>query len=390
MSVRPLGIFSLRDKASHSQRRSLLSHAFSQQNIVDCMPLISQKVEHLLDAFSQDASTTADVFLRFRLFALDVVGELFLGTSFGALKAGTSPQFLHDVDRHFLLSNVEWNFPWLAALLSWMPIPSIREFVGASERIAQFGHGALQGYIQRYGRDSRRKDLLTKILISKDKDADKAVMTDRETYVEIANLVFAGTDTTSTTLTYMFWSLARFPEWQDRIRSEIDEKLGTGATYEQQAVAKMPVVEAVINEALRLYPAAPASLPRIAPQGGWSWNSYNIPAKTIVSMQCYTTQRTSAAFIDPESFSPTRWLDAEPTTDMKTLFMPFSKGTRACLGKGLAMLELKTVLIALMSRYVVRVPTQTTEDSMSMRDHFLMMPKSGKCELIFEPLPQKT
>ncbi|TKA76404.1 hypothetical protein B0A55_09909 [Friedmanniomyces simplex] len=100
--------------------------------------------------------------------------------------------------------------------------------------------------------------------------------------------------------------------------------------------------------------------------------------------------RDATAFEEPDTFLPERWLAAEPTADMKTLFMPFSKGTRACLGKGLAMLELKLVLGALLSRYEVRLPQQTTEESMEMRDHFLVVPRSGKCELLFEPLTSCT
>ncbi|KAK0256182.1 hypothetical protein LTR12_003017 [Friedmanniomyces endolithicus] len=398
MSLPPHGIFSLRNKAAHSQRRGLLSHAFSQQNINDCMPIIEQKLDSLLRSFNCDTSQTVDVFLRFRLFAFDVVGELFLGTSFGASEAGTAPEYLHDVDRQFLFSGIKFNFPLLATFLSQIPLSSMKTFTQGGERLAQFGNSAFQEYIQRYGRDSKRRDLLTKVLVPQQKGK---AMTDRETYVEVGNLVAAGTDTTSTTLTYLFWSLARFPEWQNHVRKEMHEKLGRAAQgpYEMQALNGLPVVDAVINEALRLYPAAPASLPRVTPQEGWQWNAYTIPpeascraflhtATTVVSMQCYTTQRDPIAFPDPDVFLPGRWLEAEPTTSMKTLFMPFSKGTRACIGKSLAMVELRLVVLGLLSRYEVKLPPQTTEESMEIRDHFLVMPKSGKCELIFEPLPE--
>ena len=110
--------------------------------------------------------------------------------------------------------------------------------------------------------------------------------------------------------------------------------------------------------------------------------------QTIVSMQCYTTQRDPIAFPDPDVFLPDRWLYAEPTTSMKALFMPFSKGTRACIGKSLAKVELRLVVLGLLSRYEVKLAPQTTEESMEIRDHFLVMPKSGKCELVFEPLPE--
>ena len=71
---------------------------------------------------------------------------------------------------------------------------------------------------------------------------------------------------------------------------------------------------------------------------------------------------------------------------MKDLFMPFSKGTRACLGRNLAMMELRQVTAAVLQRYVVTAARTTTSESMEMRDHFLVIPKAGKCELIFNAL----
>ena len=109
--------------------------------------------------------------------------------------------------------------------------------------------------------------------------------------------------------------------------------------------------------------------------------------QTIVSMQCYTTHQDPTAFPNPESFLPERWMAPEgPTAEMKLLFMPFSKGTRACLGRNLAMLELKLLTVALLQRYVVAVSTETTAVGMEMVDHFLASPKAGRCDLIFHPV----
>ena len=101
-------------------------------------------------------------------------------------------------------------------------------------------------------------------------------------------------------------------------------------------------------------------------------------------MQCYTTQRDPSVFSNPNTFSPERWLGPEVmTSEAKALFMPFSSGTRACLGKNLAMMELKLITSTLIKQFDVFVAPDTTVDSMSIRDHFLAIPKSGKCNLVF-------
>jgi cytochrome P450 len=71
---------------------------------------------------------------------------------------------------------------------------------------------------------------------------------------------------------------------------------------------------------------------------------------------------------------------------MREHFMPFSKSTRACLGRNLALIELRLLTLALIRRFDVKAATETSSDSMEMRDHFLMAPKAGKCDLMFEML----
>lgn len=101
-------------------------------------------------------------------------------------------------------------------------------------------------------------------------------------------------------------------------------------------------------------------------------------------MQCYTTQRDPFVYPYPENFKPERWMaQAEVTDEMKELFMPFSKGSRACLGKNLAMMELKLITAHLARRFEFEPAPSTTEKSMAMKDHFLLVPASGKCELVF-------
>jgi cytochrome P450 len=100
-------------------------------------------------------------------------------------------------------------------------------------------------------------------------------------------------------------------------------------------------------------------------------------------MQCYTTQRDPTAFPNPETWNPDRWLTDKISNEMKELFMPFSKGSRACLGKNMALMELKLTTAALVLQMKVSLAPGTKDEDMEMQDHFLALPKGGKCDLIF-------
>lgn len=70
--------------------------------------------------------------------------------------------------------------------------------------------------------------------------------------------------------------------------------------------------------------------------------------------------------------------------------MPFSSGSRACLGKNLAMMELKIVTATIIRSFNVRPAVDATEECMAMTDHFLVAPKGGKCNLIFSAIDRKS
>ena len=99
---------------------------------------------------------------------------------------------------------------------------------------------------------------------------------DKDIIVEITNLIFAGTDTTGNTFTYLFFELARHPEWQEKLQQELDAVDYTSVPA-QSDVSKLPILDALIHETLRFWPASPASLPRIAPVGGGMVDGVNVP-----------------------------------------------------------------------------------------------------------------
>jgi cytochrome P450 len=104
-------------------------------------------------------------------------------------------------------------------------------------------------------------------------------LTDTGIVEELTNLIFAGTDTTSNTLAYLFWELSHQPEWQVRLREEIQQVVGLEReSFSYSEISELSVLDAVISEILRLRPAGPAGLPRLAPEGGAVIDGVAVPA----------------------------------------------------------------------------------------------------------------
>jgi cytochrome P450 len=100
---------------------------------------------------------------------------------------------------------------------------------------------------------------------------------DSEIINEMTNLIFAGTDTTSNTFSYMFYELARLPEWQDRLQKELDS-IQFVDVPEYTHIMKLPVLNAIVDETLRFHPSAPSSLQRVAQGTATIVDGINIPS----------------------------------------------------------------------------------------------------------------
>ena len=114
------------------------------------------------------------------------------------------------------------------------------------------------------------------------------------------------------------------------------------------ATAKLPYLQAVIDEGLRMYPPVAFGLPRVSP--GTTVSGHWVPPGTSVSTHPWATQHDPRYWHDPDTFLPERWI-GEGFGDRKEASNPFSIGPRACLGINLAYLELRIILAKMVWAY---------------------------------------
>lgn len=104
-------------------------------------------------------------------------------------------------------------------------------------------------------------------------------------------------------------------------------------------------------------------------------------------MQAFTTNRHPDYFPEPETFNPARWIAEGAITGgsagQRDMFMSWGKGTRSCLGQHMAVMELKIMLARVVDEFEVSLESLKTHDDMETTDHFTLIPKGGRCGLIF-------
>ena len=114
---------------------------------------------------------------------------------------------------------------------------------------------------------------------------------------EATNYIIAGSDTTAITLTYLVWAILTHSNVHRRVLAEVQALPENFAS--DDFATKIPYTDCVIEEALRLYGAAPGALPRVVPSGGRELAGYFIPGGTVVCTQSYTVHRDGNVFQDP-------------------------------------------------------------------------------------------
>ncbi|XP_048576536.1 sterol 26-hydroxylase, mitochondrial [Nematostella vectensis] len=169
----------------------------------------------------------------------------------------------------------------------------------------------------------------------------------------LVEILMAAVDTTSNTSLWACYCLAKNPEVQEKLHKEVTSVLEPGEVATLATLNKMRYLRSVIKETLRLYPAAPENARFM--QKDTEIGGYLIPQGTMVRIPLYVMGRDPEIFDDPLTFSPERWMRGDDThPDYHAYAMlPFGHGTRMCLGRRVAELEMQLLLSRVSQLYLL-------------------------------------
>lgn len=216
-----------------------------------------------------------------------------------------------------------------------------------------------------YQKDSM--DLLTMFLKAQKENPD--FFDDGRLLTMTTSIALAGSDTTAISLAGVFYFLLKNPRCYQKLNQEIDDAINTGLIADTEGIItwsdaqKLPYLHACIQETFRMHPAIGMILERLAPPQGMEVCGQYIPGGTVVGCNPWVMHRRREIFgEDVDTWRPERWLadPAEAATDeirlrkMNEVMFQFGGGSRTCLGKHIAYLEMYKLIPSFLRRFEVR------------------------------------
>uniref|UniRef100_A0A8K9XLI4 unspecific monooxygenase n=1 Tax=Oncorhynchus mykiss TaxID=8022 RepID=A0A8K9XLI4_ONCMY len=182
-------------------------------------------------------------------------------------------------------------------------------------------------------------------------------LTDHEILSQAMIFIFAGYETSSSTMSFLAYNLATNPHVMTKLQEEIDTVFPNKAPIQYEALMQMDYLDCVLNESLRLYPISPR-LERVAKKTV-EINGIIIPKDCVVLVPTWTLHRDPEIWSDPEEFKPERFSKENKEPIDPYTYMPFGAGPRNCIGMRFALIMIKLAMVEILQSFTFSVCDET-------------------------------
>jgi cytochrome P450 len=325
-------------REDHRRQRLIMQPAFRRQYLAGYVGLMRQEVATMMSGWHDGER-------------LDMVEEMFSLTTRIALRTLFSAQISSaDAEELRTALDVFLKGTYLRAVLpaaAKLPLPANLRY-GRALASWQRQVQALISHSRRLGAGS--DDLMSRLIRSSESEADG--MTDRELADQVAVLLLAGAETTSSAVVWALHLLDRHPPVLAALHSETDAVIqGPVGPATWEDLPRLELTARVVHEALRLYP--PAWVTLRAPVSEATLAGRVIPAGSLLLFSPYVLHHRADQFPAPGRFDPDRWLTREPGGPVphRNSFLPFGAGATRCIGEEFGLAEATLILSSITARW---------------------------------------
>ncbi|KAI8807985.1 cytochrome P450 [Cladochytrium replicatum] len=411
----------------YKMHRSVTKPAFAKPFRVQAFVNCARKLMLILTTHHKHHSEVPlDVYPFMQRLTLDVLGAAMLSFNFASLELQDNITNANELKPgryveiwNELMDNALQPVNVMIPYFSKLPLERnkrawnvAREFRGmmekiVDERIAERRESVANGHLE----EKKDADLVDLMVEAIETDASGQNFSRKEIVDNLGVFFVAGHDTTANALAAALYLLGRHSNEQEKLREEVTRVFGSAVSFSDallenvdlstfsQQLSQCAYLNAVIKEALRLYPSSPVAGPRVAcedteirvPLSDGSVRTYTIKKGAVVRANIMDMHYDHDLFSDPTSFVPERWLkkdDIPADTSLEAVWMPFGGGLRMCMGIQMSLLEQRVVLAMLVRAFKVELSETTRKEGYKLGPANLLRPVG--VTLYFRPLVEQS
>ncbi|KAK0639484.1 cytochrome P450 [Cercophora newfieldiana] len=354
----------------HRRRRAPLESFFSRRAVLDLEGVVRDKVAKLCalvqDGINkQQGRAVVDLHAALRAVSMDVITEYAFDSCWDQLDQKDLGEWFSEMGRNVGVSFwVFQQFPFLLGAMKALPVwvarrlgPAMSDMLDCQDRGRRLVEEISRNVEK--GLKPRRRTIFHNLLDPEVKVSAAHPRPSVEHMVgEAFAILTAASDTTGNAMTVAAYHVITDPKVYGKLKAELAEVDDGEMSFTR--LERLPYLTGVVKEGLRLAYGVIGRLPRVVPQGGATFNGFHLPEGTVVGMSSYLMHRNPDAFPNPALFEPERWINTDPEASraMKACLVPFSRGSRGCIGQNLAMCEMYLALGTLFRR----IPNLAAQD----------------------------
>uniref|UniRef100_A0A336M6U8 CSON013030 protein n=1 Tax=Culicoides sonorensis TaxID=179676 RepID=A0A336M6U8_CULSO len=338
---------------------------------------LNQRVKHLVN---EKEKSKLDVKEISGYFTTDVISIIAFGTYANSIKDPQNSEFLKAAKKSFMHST--WSKLAFNCIFFLPEVMSLLKLKTFDPKFESFLRRLLKTVMnERQKNEGFRNDfvdVLLKIQQLEEGNPD-SIFTEDVLLAQAAVFVAAGFETSSSTIAFALYEIARNKNIQERIRKEISSILVNHENVVPfEAInSEMPFLHAVVSETLRLYPILGVLDRKCVVPEGYSlepYSSFRIPYGMAVYVPVAPIHYNSEYYPDPKIFDPNRFLEKKMHSDT---FLGFGLGPRNCIGERFAWIQVKMAIISLLKSFKIELCVNTHAPLQLDESCILSVPKDG-------------
>ncbi|NXG76039.1 CP4A5 protein, partial [Baryphthengus martii] len=339
------------------QHRKLLTPAFHYDVLKSYVGLMSDSVKVMLDKWEKKNTEgkSVELFEDISLMTLDTIMKCAFSYNTNCQTQSNSNDYVRAVyDLSYFVTDRIRNFTFKDVFYSLTR--KGREF----QDVCKLAHDHTDKIVKERKmllssekelekiQKKRHLDFLDILLCTK--DANGVGLSDEDLRAEVDTFMFEGHDTTASGISWLFYCLSLHPEHQQRCREEIQGILEDRDTIEWEDLGKMTYTTMCIKESMRLFPPVPF-VSRHVSKPITFFDGRSLPAGCNAGLSIFALHRNRDVWKDPEVYDPLRFSPENSAQRHSHAFLPFSAGSRSCIGQQFAMNEMKVALALTLLRF---------------------------------------